>query len=442
MSDLLNIGRSGLAASAYALDTVAGNIANAENADYVRRAARRAELAAPGANGVLYRGNSSPIGVEIRGVARATDSFLEASVRMTGAALTEAEARLTIAEAAERALADEATGIGQSLARFFTSGEELAAAPNDAVLRAQFLDHLDRVAEAFRRTAGGLNTLQRDVAERMDRETGVVQSALDDLATLNRKLPLEKDGSAAQAALLDRRDTSLAALTERLDVTIAFRAEGTVAISFAGSALLTPGTDAAKIAVTTTPAPTFRVNGEATTAPTDAMLGGLFAAFGNVGVRTAQLDGLSRDFAAGINDWHNAGRTEAGEPGAALLTIGGGARDLAAAPVPADALAVRDVSGRSNGNLLALSDVRRDRMPEAGWNSLVGDQGIATQRLRAETTAAAAQYDAARDARDSLSGVDLDREAADLIRYQQAYDASARVIQVARETLQSLFAIF
>ena len=48
----------------------------------------------------------------------------------------------------------------------------------------------------------------------------------------------------------------------------------------------------------------------------------------------------------------------------------------------------------------------------------------------------------ARDARDSLSSVDLDKEAADLLRFQQAYDASARIIQVARETMQSILAIF
>ena len=34
------------------------------------------------------------------------------------------------------------------------------------------------------------------------------------------------------------------------------------------------------------------------------------------------------------------------------------------------------------------------------------------------------------DARDSLSGVNLDEEAANLLRYQQAYQASAKMIEV------------
>ena len=45
-------------------------------------------------------------------------------------------------------------------------------------------------------------------------------------------------------------------------------------------------------------------------------------------------------------------------------------------------------------------------------------------------------------ARDETSGIDLDREAAELLRFQQAYGASTRIIQVARETLQSILDLF
>ena len=46
--------------------------------------------------------------------------------------------------------------------------------------------------------------------------------------------------------------------------------------------------------------------------------------------------------------------------------------------------------------------------------------------------------DAAAAARDNVSQVDLDKEASELIRFQQAYSAAARTIQVARETMQTL----
>ena len=52
--------------------------------------------------------------------------------------------------------------------------------------------------------------------------------------------------------------------------------------------------------------------------------------------------------------------------------------------------------------------------------------------------AAATRADAAAAARDNVSQVDLDKEASELIRFQQAYSAAARTIQVARETMQTL----
>ena len=41
-------------------------------------------------------------------------------------------------------------------------------------------------------------------------------------------------------------------------------------------------------------------------------------------------------------------------------------------------------------------------------------------------------------ARDSVSGVNLDEEAANLMRYQQAYEAAAKVIQVGDAIIQTL----
>jgi flagellar hook-associated protein 1 len=78
---------------------------------------------------------------------------------------------------------------------------------------------------------------------------------------------------------------------------------------------------------------------------------------------------------------------------------------------------------------------------ENGWASQVATLGVLNQQARAEDAAATSLYEQAQAARDQVSGVDLDREAAELIRLQQAYDATARILQVARETIQSIINI-
>ena len=50
-------------------------------------------------------------------------------------------------------------------------------------------------------------------------------------------------------------------------------------------------------------------------------------------------------------------------------------------------------------------------------------------------------YDQAVETKDAVSGVSLDSEAADLIRFQQAYQASAQVIQVASKLFDSILGL-
>ena len=79
---------------------------------------------------------------------------------------------------------------------------------------------------------------------------------------------------------------------------------------------------------------------------------------------------------------------------------------------------------------------------EQSWTTIVATHANLLSTARSEQSAASALDQNARSARDASAGVDIDRETADLVQLQQAYEASARIIQVARETLQSILAIF
>ena len=57
------------------------------------------------------------------------------------------------------------------------------------------------------------------------------------------------------------------------------------------------------------------------------------------------------------------------------------------------------------------------------------------------SNAQSAIRDSAISARNAASGVNIDEEAVDLLRFQQAYQASSRVIQTARDILQTILEI-
>jgi len=108
---------------------------------------------------------------------------------------------------------------------------------------------------------------------------------------------------------------------------------------------------------------------------------------------------------------------------------------------PAD-IAGASTSGVANGNLLAVSSIRGTGSVEDKWLNFISTQGNLVSATLAEQTAASNRDQMAQAARADVSGINLDREAADLLRLQQAYQASARIVQVANEIMQSLFAIF
>ena len=78
------------------------------------------------------------------------------------------------------------------------------------------------------------------------------------------------------------------------------------------------------------------------------------------------------------------------------------------------------------------------RVREPRLTTLVTGNAAALEQRKPVADAQGAIRDGAVAARDAVSGVDLDSEAVDLLRFQQAYQASSRVIQVARETLQTI----
>jgi flagellar hook-associated protein 1 FlgK len=144
-----------------------------------------------------------------------------------------------------------------------------------------------------------------------------------------------------------------------------------------------------------------------------------------------------------VNAVQAAGRTPAGASGAPLFAAGTPAFEVTMILTdPRGIAAAAPGEGtRGNGNLADLQALRASGGYEGGVDDAITGNAAALLARRSVADAQGAIRDSAVAARDAVSGVDLDEEAVDLIRFQQAYQASTRVIQVARETLQTIFDI-
>jgi flagellar hook-associated protein 1 FlgK len=116
-------------------------------------------------------------------------------------------------------------------------------------------------------------------------------------------------------------------------------------------------------------------------------------------------------------------------------------------PATGDTFSVRSNVGATgdNRNVFAISDALSAGVMDGGTLSvanavqrLTADVGLQTRTAQVNRDAEAAVNADDLDARDSVSGVNLDEEAANMLRYQQAYQAAAQVIATASSLFDSL----
>lgn len=439
MTDLMSIGASGLRAARDALGTTSDNIANAQTAGYVRRSARLAEAAGSG-DMPLYRASVSPGGVLVAGIERSIDQWLVEDSRTSIGGAERSSARLQWLEAGERALDDGENGVGQSLTAMFNAADTLAADPSSTAWRLAFLQSVGSAVDAFRTTAAELQSVSDGIASAAQSAVDQVNSDVAALQRVNNGLLRARDGSTNQAALMDERDRLLDSLSAMLPIDVTLDARGAASVDVVGSGgpPLLSGASAAPLGLSAAPGGTLSLTlGGLPIAPASGALSGLISAASTIAGERSALDQLAGQFAGDMNAAHQAGIDANGNPGIALLSFGGTAASLTALPLTPSEVAAADAAS-DNGNLLSFAALRGPAGTEQGWAQMVAAHAQTVAAARAQDSAASTRRDGALAARAELSGVDLDHEAAELLRFQQAYEASARVIQVARDTFQSM----
>ena len=423
MTDIMALGLTSVKAFTQGLATISDNVANAQTPGYARRSTR----------------------IEDGTVIRYADEWRNNESRIASGLATQASTRLNWLESAERALDDGETGIGQRVGAVFNRAEELAADPNSVARRSAYLQSIDDAAISFRTTASGLKSSSEGIASQAQQTVTSVNSDLKGLLNVNQTLLATPQGTSGYASLLDQRDRLLTNLSQAVpvDVSLDFRGVATVRMSGTGVTLLNPDaagtmsvTSAANGTLTFTATQPDGTTSEVT--PPGGSLAGMSSAAADIAEQRASVDALAAKFADMINSNQAAGRTRSGNPGGPLLEMGAdGALTISALDVSVDALATSDGTA-DNANLLALNAARRDSGIETAWTAIVSSHAQKVQSAKLVQESSQSRSEAADEARDQLSGVDLDREAVELMRLQQSYEAAARVIQVAREMLQSI----
>ena len=197
------------------------------------------------------------------------------------------------------------------------------------------------------------------------------------------------------------------------------------------------------------------------TTPVDASLGGELGAL--EALKTNQyepiktlLADLAKGLADGVNSALNSGFDLNGAAGQNLFIYTPGSEALSLAIDPT--LTAQDLAFSSSATLAGNGDVLKDlsmlsqtlltngsvvgETPYSAYSGLLGDIGIFTRQAQSEATAAQVSMEDAQVVRDSVSAVNSDEEAANMLLYLNAYEANMKIISTANQMFQTLLRAF
>lgn len=419
----LNLALRGLMAQQRGLDVTGNNIANADRAGYTRQEAVMS--AAPGLllpAGAVQGGAGAILGqgVEVDEYRRIRDQFIDLQVRAQQMAAGQHETTAEALQAAEQILGEPGdTGIGAMLARFWDSWSQLSANPESASARAALVGHAQTLVEGIRtldqQLAGMQAIASQDYADKTS-ATGPVAVAAQELARLDAAIVQHTAAGRSPNDLLDRRDEILDELSTLAQVSVTELGGGSISVQFGDAAApLVNGSTVTWPQALTAPGGTL-----------GALLG-LSSPTGPIGARRSDLDAMSAQLASAVNAIHTTPPFFTGATAATLAV------NVTAATVTPGSTA----AAGSNDIALQVAALRGGAIDSAyaGMVRALGDDSAAAQRL-ADT--ATRLRDGAIERRQSVSGVSMDEEMTNMVRFQRAYQASARAMTAMDENLEVL----
>jgi flagellar hook-associated protein 1 FlgK len=446
--DSLSIATSALTAYNAGLDTVGQNIANINTPGYSRRTVAFAER--PPADTL-----SAGRGVDIVAIQAYRDTLLEARTGHEQAGLSHDSALVGGLSQVEAAIGLPGSSLDADLDAFFTSFSQLSTDVTSTSARDSVVRQGQQLAQGFNALSNRLGELQRSTDVSIRDTVTQLNAVAAQIAQLNGEIA---NGGPGVETLKDQRSTLLQQIQGLADVAVLSRPDGAVDVSMSQGQALVVGANVYAIDVQSGPPSGFaslHLGGfDITSQITNGQLGGLISLRDTVipGYQTS-LDQLAYDVATQVNAVHETGYDANGDAAGAffapLAGVAGAAQAIAVdAGVAADSQLVAGSStGAAGDNQIAraLADLRDSRVMSGGtataaeaWSNLVYRMGSDLASAQSTSTTREAVVRQLQQMRDQASGVSLDEEAATMLKFQRAYEASARFFTTINSTLDTL----
>ncbi len=445
----LEVARRSLQSQQRALDVTGHNIANANTKGYSRQVV---DFRTVPPTGTGIKANIGA-GVEVSSVNRMRDSFLDGQYRQQSTRNGYWNQQEEVLNVIEVILNEPSEGGLRTVLNNFWSGvQDLSNNPESTAARRVVLETGELVVDNFRYTDGQLHELRESLDVSLQARIQEINTINEEILLLNQQIVGEQAKGNSANDLKDRRDLLLDQLSYFMDVDVAHRSNGSVDVYLSGNIMVNQYS-ANRIVAEIDPENdhmrklVWEDGGHDVT-----VKGGQVASILSlrdetvVDVKNMLLD-LWTDFANSVNELHATGYGLDGSTGHSFFVNVDHIRNAGVNPElhrHPEKLATADAEGQPGNSNIArkIADLRfspRDELSGATYDDfyrgLVADVGVLSseaKRMAENGQYLSQQIDMSRQ---SVQGVNLDEELMNMIKYQHAYSAAARMITTVDEML-------
>ncbi|MDN4072024.1 flagellar hook-associated protein FlgK [Fictibacillus terranigra] len=489
----LETARRGMTTQQYALQVTGQNIANANTPGYSRQRVNFTQTApypAPAMNRPQIPGQMGT-GVEAGSIQRVRESFLDVQFRGENTKSGYWGARSEALEKMEDIMNEPSdNGLSRTLDQFWQSLQDLAVNPEDDGARSVVRQRGVAVAETFNYLSTSLSTIRDDIKSQVDISVKEINSIAEQMNNINQQISEIEPHGYLPNDLYDERDQLVDRLSQLVNVKVTKTSSSTTASPLAEGKYTIEITDASGASLGTlvdgNSSPLsfkslsadesngnisgFSLGGTAlASTAVGGKLEGMTSAYNNdYPAMLDQLDNLALDFAKAFNDVHSKGWSlndinsttgtqtphdffaldNPSTPANDQVKIDGttpakGAAKLlkVSSEITDDLKNIAAATSKAAGdgsNALNLAGVKDTTNLKSKYEAAIGKMAVDAQqanRMSANSDTLANSVD---QRRQSVSGVSLDEEMTNMIQFQHAYNASARMITMVDQMLDKI----
>ena len=441
----LSMATQALEADDGALAITNNNISNVNTPGYSR------ELVNLSSSAETSQGTSQDNGVSFGGYTSVRDEVLQIGIDQKTADSSSLSTQSASWSQIEGDFSGTGDDLGSAMSTFFSDLSALSTDPGSAATQQTALSAAGQLADAFNQAASTLSTAQSSANASVTGTVAQINQLSTQIAALNGQIATLQASGQDGGSVEDQRDELTTQLAQLVGVSSTSTSTSPTLTTTDGSPLVI-GNTAYALQVTQGGDGTAQVLNSQGQNITGDLTGGSLG--GDITMRdqsipqvSSTLDQLATQFANAINSAQAQGYDQSGNAGEPMFTLPADGSSAAAGislalTNPASIATSSDGSAGSSGNLANLLAVQTDDLPSgqtpsdayAGLTESIGSSSAAVTSNLTATTAALTQLTTQQG---SESGVSVDEETTNLLRYQQAYSASAQVIT----TVNDLFSV-